>query len=61
YPTIAHIALNILPVVATSVPSEHLFSSSRHTADDQCSHLGAEHFEQAQIMKWHWKVDAIDF
>lgn len=61
YPTIARIALDILPVMATSVPSERLFSSSGQTADDQRSRLGAERFEQAQIMKWHWKEDALDF
>lgn len=61
YPTIARIALDILPAMASSVPSERLFSSSGNTADDQRSRLGAERFEQAQIMKWHWKEGAVDF
>lgn len=47
--------------MATSVPSERLFSSSGHTADDQRARLGAERFEQAQIMKWHWKEEVVDF
>lgn len=47
--------------MASSVPSERLFSSSGHTADDQRSRLGSEHFEQAQVMKWVWKEGAVDF
>lgn len=47
--------------MATSVPSERLFSSSGETADDQRSRLGPVRFEEAQIMKWHWKQGAVDF
>lgn len=54
-------ALDILPAMASSVSSEHLFSSSGHTADDQQSRLGSEHFKQVKVMKWHWKEDAVDF
>ncbi|KAE9393100.1 hypothetical protein BT96DRAFT_755161, partial [Gymnopus androsaceus JB14] len=56
YPTIACIALDILPVMASSVPSEQLFSSSGETADDQHAYLSP-----AQFMKWHWRQDAVDF
>lgn len=47
--------------MASSVSSERLFSCSGHTADDQRSRLGPECFEQVQVMKWHWKEDAVDF
>lgn len=46
--------------MASSVPSERLFSSSGQTADDQQAHLGPVHFEQAQIIKSVWKEGAID-
>lgn len=47
--------------MASSVPSERLFSSSGETADDQCSRLGPLRFEEAQFMKWHWRQGAVDF
>lgn len=61
YPTVARIALDFLPVMASSVPSEQLFSSSGETADDQHSRLGPIRFEEAQVMKWHWRQGAVDF
>ncbi|KAF9016917.1 hypothetical protein BDP27DRAFT_1154466, partial [Rhodocollybia butyracea] len=60
WPTIGRIALDILPVMASSVPSKRLFSSSGETADDQCSRLGPVQFEEAQVMKWHWWQGAVD-
>lgn len=47
--------------MASSVPSERLFSSSGETADDQRARLGPVRFEEAQFMKWHWRQDAADF
>ena len=47
--------------MASSVPSERLFSSSGETADDQRARLGPVRFEEAQFMKWHWRQDAVDF
>lgn len=47
--------------MASSVPSERLFSSSGETADDQRARLGPIRFEEAQVMKWHWRESAVDF
>jgi hypothetical protein len=40
---------------ASSVPCEHLFSASKQTADDHRARLGAERFEELQIMKFAWR------
>jgi hypothetical protein len=55
YPTLARIALDILPLQASSVPCERLFSASKQTADDRRARLGAERFEELQIMKFAWR------
>lgn len=47
--------------MASSVPSKRLFSSSGETADDQRARLGPIRFEEAQVMKWHWRESAVDF
>ena len=60
YPTLARIALDVLAILATSVPCEHLFSSAKLTAVDCQLRLGAEHFEDMQIMKWAWLPVIID-
>jgi hypothetical protein len=52
FPTLARIALDILPCQASSVPCERLFSASKQTADLCRSSLGAKRFEELQIMKF---------
>jgi hypothetical protein len=54
FPTLAWIALDILPCQASSVPCKRLFSASKQTADLRRSSLGAKHFEELQIMKFAW-------
>jgi hypothetical protein len=54
YPTLARIALDVLPIPASSVPCEWLFSAAKEVADDQRSRLGSKTFEQLQIMKFAW-------
>jgi hypothetical protein len=58
FPTLARIALDILPCQASSVPCKCLFSASKQTADLCRSSLSAKHFEELQIMKfaWHKKI-----
>jgi hypothetical protein len=48
-------ALDYLPCPASSVPCEHLFSTSKEIADDRRSRLGAKKFEELQIMKFAWR------
>src|SRR5882724_4560784 len=48
------IVLNLLAAQASSVPWKHLFSSGKFIATDKCSHLGHEHFEEVQVLKFRW-------
>lgn len=60
YPTLTHIALDVLPCQALSVPYEHLFSASKQTADDHRASLGVKQFEELQIMKFTWHQNIVD-
>ncbi|KAI9512980.1 hypothetical protein F5148DRAFT_1279246 [Russula earlei] len=60
YPTLAWIALNILPHHASSVPCEWLFSASKQTADLHQAALGTKHFEELQILKFAWRASVPD-
>jgi hypothetical protein len=55
YPTLSWIALDVLPVQASSVSCERLFSGGGEIADDCRSRLGAERFEQLQMLKFDWQ------
>src|SRR6266849_8798662 len=55
FPTLARIALDILPCQMASVPCKRLFSASKQTADLRRSSLSAKHFEELQIMKFAWR------
>ncbi|KAF5376236.1 hypothetical protein D9615_008567 [Tricholomella constricta] len=61
YPTLAQIALDVLPSQASSVPCERVFSSSKLTATDRRSRLKAEVFEELQLMKATWRPQLQDF
>jgi len=60
YPTLARIALDVLPCQASSVPCERLFSASKQTADTRWASLGAKRFEELQVMKSAWRKDIAD-
>jgi hypothetical protein len=51
----------MLPCQASSVPCERLFSASKQTATDLRSKLGAQRFEELQLMKYAWKRSVVDF
>ncbi|KDQ06049.1 hypothetical protein BOTBODRAFT_79287, partial [Botryobasidium botryosum FD-172 SS1] len=53
YPTLARIALDVLPTQATSVPCEAAFSGGERTADKRQMRLGRELFEQLQVCKFN--------
>ena len=61
FPTLGRIALDILPCQALTVPCEWLFSASKQTATDLRSKLGAQRFEELQLMKYAWKHNIVDF
>ncbi|KZT31949.1 hATC-domain-containing protein, partial [Sistotremastrum suecicum HHB10207 ss-3] len=60
YPILARIALDVLPVQASSVACERLFSSAKLTATDLRSRLGTDEFEELQLLKFAWKREIID-
>ena len=60
YPTLARIALDVLPAQASSVPCERLFSGSKQIAIDRCACLGSIVFEELVIMKSAWGPDLYD-
>lgn len=60
YPTLARIALDVLPCQASSVPCERLFSASKQTADVRRASLGAKRFEELQVMKFAWRQNVTD-
>ena len=49
---LSHSHLHFSPCQASSVPCEHLFSASKQTAEHQRASLGADQFEELQIMKF---------
>src|SRR5271156_5690875 len=54
YPTLAHIALDVLPSQASSVPCERIFSGTKQIATDRRACLGPIVFEELTIMKSAW-------
>ena len=60
YPTLCHIALDYLPCQASSVPCKHLFSAGGGVATKRQAQLGAEQFEELQIMKFAWRNNIRD-
>ena len=62
YPTLARIALDVLPIPASSVPCEWLFSVAKEIVDNQWAHLGSKKFKELQVMKfmWHNTIQDLD-
>ncbi len=61
YPTIARIAIDILPVPAASVGAESLFSRSKEVTTDRRSRLDPDLLEQIQSLSWAWKGTLPDY
>lgn len=51
----------MLPVQASSVPCERLFSASKRDADQLRARIGPLRFEQTQVLKYRWRKEGIDF
>jgi hypothetical protein len=60
YPTLGRIALDILPIPASSIPCERLFSAAKESADDRRARLGPKKFEELQVMKFVWRNNIPD-
>ena len=54
YPTLARIALDVLPSQASSVPCERLFSGTKQVTTDRRASLGPIVFEEVMITKSAW-------
>ena len=54
YPTLVCITKDVCAIPATSVPCEQLFSNGAEIATDCRNRLGAEQFEQLQVLKHAW-------
>jgi hypothetical protein len=52
--------MDVCAIPASSVPCERLFSAGGETATDRRSRLGAERFEQMQILKFLWRGSVAD-
>lgn len=61
YPTVRRVALDYLPCQASSVPCERLFSGGGEIATKRRSQLGAERFEELQVMKFAWRNNVDDW
>ncbi len=61
YPTLAHLALNILPVPAASTGAESLFSRAKDVTTDRCSRLDPDILEAIECLNWHWKGTLPDY
>ncbi len=61
YPTLARMALDILPIAAASVGAEALFSQGKEVLTDRRSRLDPALFEQLQCLNFAWKPTIVDW
>lgn len=61
YPLLYHIALDVLPVQASAVPCERVFSSSKETDTNRRANLSSEKMEQLQILKYGYRSERLSF
>ncbi|EIW78982.1 hypothetical protein CONPUDRAFT_31368, partial [Coniophora puteana RWD-64-598 SS2] len=52
YPLLFRVAMDVLPIQASSVPCERVFSSSKATATDTRNNLDPITMEKLQILKF---------
>jgi hypothetical protein len=61
FPTLFKIALDYLPVQASSVPCERAFSSSGDTDTNKRNRIDYDFFESLQILKYGFKKERLSF
>lgn len=61
FPTLFCIALDVLPVQASAVPSERVFSASKETDTDRRSNIEVELMEMLQVLKYAFREDWLCF
>ena len=55
YPSIFKLAMDILPIQASSVPCERIFSSSKETTTARRNRISPELMEELQMLKFSFK------
>ncbi|PPR04216.1 hypothetical protein CVT24_013300 [Panaeolus cyanescens] len=60
YPLLFKLALDVLPIQASAVPSERVFSSSKETDTLRRANLGQVRMEQLQILKYRFRNNRND-
>src|SRR6267154_6224641 len=61
YPTIFRMAMDYLPIQASAVPCEHVFSSSAETDTKKRNRISPILMEVLQMLKFHLKKERLDF
>ena len=61
FPTLFQVALDILPVQASAVPSERAFSASKETDTDRRSNMDVELMEKLQVLKYAFRETRLSF
>ena len=61
YPVLFHLAMDVLPVQATAVPCERVFSSSKETCTLRRSQLGPTTIEMLQVLKYLYQQEQLNF
>ncbi|TFK82993.1 hypothetical protein K466DRAFT_628748, partial [Polyporus arcularius HHB13444] len=61
YPTLARMALDVLPIPAASTGAESLFSRAKEVTTDRRSRLDPDILEEIECLSWHWKGTLPDY
>ncbi|THH30687.1 hypothetical protein EUX98_g3511 [Antrodiella citrinella] len=61
YPLLFRIAMDVLPIQASAVPCERVFSSSKETDTMRRSRLSAALIETLQVLKFTFRQERLDF
>jgi hypothetical protein len=61
FPILFQMAMDYLPIQASSVPCEHIFSSSAETDTKKRNHISPLLMEALQMLKFHLKKDRLNF
>ena len=61
FPTVYCMAMDYLPIQASAVPCERVFSSSSETDTTKCNRIKLEPFEALQILKFGIKNERLSF
>lgn len=61
YPFLFRVAMDVLPAQASSMPCEHVFSSSKETCALRRNHLSHVLLEALQVLKFSYRSERLCF